>query len=384
MTPKPQKVAVIAGFGWSLVNFRLQLLKRMVAQGHEVVAVAPDIDARTALILEENGIRHAHVRMNRTGTNPVADLATLRDLMGLLRRERPDVVLPYTMKPIVYGCMASRLTGIGRAFALFTGLGYAFIDPYPTGRRAMIRAVTIRLHRIGLRNVEAAFTYNPSEDEDIRAYRLVPDHVPLVRVAGSGIDTERFAQCPVPDGPPRFLMVARLLKSKGVAVLADAARLLKAQGRTPDIRLLGPFDSNPDAVTVDEMDRWTSEELFSHLGETRDVRPYLRDASVFVLPTMLREGVPRTILEAMATGRAVITTDAPGCGTTVVEGQTGFVVPQGDAEALAAAMARYLDDSELAAAHGAAGRARAENVYDVHAVNRTILTTIGLETTDEN
>ena len=369
MPPVPKKIVVIAGFGWSLVNFRLELLKRMVANGHDVLALAPDIDDDTAEALAERGIRHATFPLERTGTNPLRDLGSLRALIGILRRERPDVILPYTMKPIVYGCLA----------ALFTGLGYAFVDETPSGRRRLIRNITILLHRLALRRVDAAFFYNPSEERDIRRFGLVPARTPLHPVAGSGVDTHRFAATPPPIAPIRFLMIARLLKSKGVPYLAEAARHLKARHPEAEVCLLGPFDSNPDAVTRAELEGWVAEGALRYLGETRDVRPHLREASVFVLPTVLREGVPRTILEAMSSGRAVIASDAPGCDTAVIDGETGFVVPRHDAEAVADAMARFCEDPSLAVSMGAAARARACEVYDVHKVNRSLLTRMGLE-----
>ncbi|SMX47348.1 glycosyltransferase family 4 protein [Actibacterium lipolyticum] len=379
MSQLPKKIIVIAGYGWSLVNFRIELLKRMVANGHDVLALAPDIDEPTAAILEKWGIRHGHVRMNRTGTNPVQDFQTFVDLYRIFKKEKPDHIVPYTMKPIVYGGMAARLAGVPNQYALFTGLGYAFMEENPTGKRALVRATTVRLHRLALKSLKGAFYYNPSEEQDIRKFRLVPDSVPLHAVPGSGVDTSLFNAPPPPTDPVRFIMICRLLKSKGIPVLVEASRRLKAQGLKAEVCILGPMDTNPDAVTRVELDQWVSEGVINYLGETRDVRPFLQDSGVFVLPTVLREGVPRTILEAMACGRAVITTDAPGCGTTIRDGETGFVVPSHDAERLAEAMAKFIRDPSLITQMGAAGRKLACDVYDVHKINRLLLTTMGLE-----
>lgn len=374
-----RKVAVIASLGLSLVNFRIELLARMVANGHEVLALAPEIDAATAEALDRRGIRYATFPLDRTGINPLQDLRSLAALTAILRRERPDLVLPYTMKPIVYGALAARLAGVPRCFALFTGLAYAFSEENPRGKRRPVRAVSVLLHRVALRRIDGAFVYNPSEERDIRRFRLVPDRVPLIPVPGSGVDLDHFAAAPPPAGLPSFLMICRLLRSKGIPVLVTAARLLRERGVAAEIRLLGPMDSNPDAITADELDGWVAGGLITYLGQARDVRPHLRDCSVLVLPAVLREGTPRTVLEAMATGRAVITTDAPGCAETVAHGASGLVVPSGDPEALAQAMERLARDPELAARMGAAGRKRAEEIYDVHKVNRLLLTRMGLE-----
>jgi glycosyltransferase involved in cell wall biosynthesis len=375
-----KKVVVIGSLAWSLVNFRLDLMKRMVARGHSVVAVAPDMDPQTERSLRENGIGSRTVGMDRAGLNPIRDLRTLSGLVRLLREEAPDVVLCYTMKPIIYGGLAARLTGRKQCFALFTGLGYAFSEDRPRGRRKLLRLAVVLLHRIALQNIAGAFCYNAQEREDIRRYRLIPPSVSLVEVPGTGVDTDRFYPTAPPIAPVRFLFVGRLLRSKGIGVLAKAAARLKAEGRKFEVDVLGPFDSNPDSIDPDTLSAWEKQGLFTYLGRTEDVAPFFRNSSVFVLPTRLREGIPRTILEAMASGRAVITTDAPGCGETIVDGVSGRIVPRDDAAALADAMAEFIDNPELVIEMGRAARARVCARNDVHIVNRTLLETMSLET----
>ncbi|WP_374301322.1 glycosyltransferase family 4 protein [Paracoccus sp. (in: a-proteobacteria)] len=373
-----KKVVVIASLGWSLINFRLELLRRIMANGHDLLVLSPEIDEATAAALRAENIRFRQIPMSRTGVNPVSDVVTLQAILRILLREKPDLVLPYTMKPIVYGALAGRLAGV-RTTPLFTGLGYAFNDPAPAGRRRLIRDIVVRLHRLALRRVSIAFCYNDAEERDIRAFGLVPPHARLVRVPGSGVDTRHFAASEPPADPVRFLFVGRLLKSKGAEILVEAARLLRAEGARFDLCLLGPTDSNPDAVPAETLAAWRTEGIADLPGATRDVRPWLREASVFVLPTMLREGVPRSILEAMSSGRAVITTDAPGCGSTISDGVSGFVVPVNDAAALAAAMRRFIEAPGLIARMGRAARAQVAANNDVHDINRLILTSIGLE-----
>ncbi|WP_298569817.1 glycosyltransferase family 4 protein [uncultured Aliiroseovarius sp.] len=374
-----KRAVLIGSLGWSLVNFRLDLMRRLQANGFEVLAVAADIDEDTAAQLNSHGIRHRTVPMDRTGTNPLRDLQTLWALTALLRREKPDLVISYTMKPNVYGSLAAQLARVPARFALFTGLGYAFMEAAPTGRRKKVRDLSILLHRVALRRLHGAFCYNAADRGDIRRFRLIPDSVPLHDVPGSGVDTTRFAATPVPKGKIRFLFVGRLLRSKGLQTLGDAAALLRAQGRDCDIEILGPADSNPDAIDTATLDDWQARGLVTWLGETRDVRPFLQRCSVFVLPTQLREGIPRSILEAMASGRAVITTDAPGCGEAIQNGVTGMVVPQGDAKALAQTMAQFIDDPSLADTMGQAARKLACSTYDVHRVNSILMQHMGVE-----
>lgn len=377
--PDAQHVVVIGGFGRSLVNFRLDLMKRMRGNGHRVTAIAPELDLASQKALEAEDIDWHLVPLQRTGLNPVADLRTLFALYRFLRAARPDTVLAYTMKPIVYGCLAARLAGVSRSFALFTGLGYAFIEAQPAGRRRLVRDAAVILHKIALRRITGAFCYNSAERRDIRRFGLIPVGTPLIDVNGTGVDTSHFAPTPAPVRPVRFLFVGRLLRSKGLEVLADAARRLRQAGAAFELEILGPFDSNPDAIARDQVMAWAEEGLFTYAGATEDVRPYLARASVFVLPTMLREGVPRTILEAMAMARPVITTDAPGCGETIEDGVSGRVVPQGDAEALAGAMGRFIERPEEIGVMGDAARARVVARNDVHAINRRLLEAMGLE-----
>lgn len=379
--PAPRRLTIllIAGLAWSLVNFRLDLMRRMMANGHRVLAAAPDFDPETEATLRAEGIEPLSVPMHRTGLNPVSDLQSLSALRKLIRDRRPDVVVPYTMKPIVWGSLAARLEGNVRCHPLFTGLGYAFSEPMPRGKRRLVRRIAIGLHRRALRRIRLGFYYNAADLNDLRRFGMIPVDARMVAVPGSGADTARFAPTPMLAGKPVFLFIARMLRSKGIEDLVAASRILRAEGRSFGLELLGPTDSNPDAIDADTLKAWQADGDLVWHGATRDVRPYLANAHVLVLPTRLREGVPRTILEAMSCGRAVITTDAPGCGETVGQGIGGFVVPMGDVEALAGAMRRFLDKPELAEVMGAQARARVCENNDVHLVNRLLLTEMGLE-----
>lgn len=383
--PAPRRLTIllIAGLAWSLVNFRLDLMRRMVANGHRVLAAAPDFDTETETALRAEGIEPLSVPMHRTGLNPISDLQALSALRKLIRDRRPDVVVPYTMKPIIWGSLAARLEGNVRCYPLFTGLGYAFSEDNPRGKRRLVRRIAIGLHRRALRNIRLGFYYNGADLSDLRRFGMIPDQARMVAVPGSGADTDRFTPSPLPEGKPVFLFIARMLRSKGIEDLVAAARILRNEGREFGLELLGPTDSNPDAIDAATLHHWQAGGDLVWHGATRDVRPYLAGAHVLVLPTRLREGVPRTILEAMASGRAVITTDAPGCGETVGDGDAGFVVPVGDVPALAAAMRRFLDQPDLVAIMGAQARIRVCNNNNVHLVNRLLLTEMGLEHENE-
>jgi glycosyltransferase involved in cell wall biosynthesis len=375
---KTQKIAVVCSLTSSLVNFRFDLIKRMVDAGHEVTAFGPENCEATIEALDRLGVAFIRIPMQRVGLNPIADLKTCFALFRHFRRLKPDVILAYTMKPLIYGSIVARLAGVERRFAMITGLGYVFTDRGRlTARERLLQALAAGLYHLALRSAHKTIVYNEADRKTLLDARYVKGEDSIAIVPGSGINTERFAYSAPPAAPVTFLMIARLLKDKGLLEYAEAARLLKR--RYPDVRvqLLGPFDPNPAGIKQAEIDAWVQEGIIDYLGATTDVRPYLQGCSVYVLPSY-REGLSRTILEAMASGRPVITSDAPGCADAVDPERTGLVVPVRDAEALYQAMARFAEEPSLVERMGKAARTAAEERFDVHAVNRRLMTIMDL------
>ena len=368
-----RRIVVIASLTQSLVNFRGRLLEAMVERGYKVLALAPDDDADAIGELARIGIAFRRIPMARTGTNPGADLGTLAAIYRELRRFRPDVTLAYTMKPIIYGGLAARAANVPWRFSLFTGFGYVFSQEIAGAKFAAIRQLSLWLYRRALAGSSGVFAYNDADRADIRRHRMIAAATELIPVAGSGIDLDRFPETPVPGNDTVFLMVARLLREKGVADFAAAAERIADEFPSARFQILGPFDASPLGIAPAELKAWIQQGIVEYLGETRDVRPFLAASAVFVLPSYYREGIPRSALEALATGRAVIATDLPGCRETVEDGVNGFRVPPRDPEALANAMRRFLSDDGLAVRMGRESRLLAQRRFDVHKVNRTIL-----------
>lgn len=369
---------VIASFPDSLIKFRGPLIDALLESGKEVHVAAPDLvpGGDVALALAHKGVRVHSIPLQRTGLNPIRDLALLMALIALMWRLRPRYVLSYTIKPVVYGSLAAWLTGVKHRFALVTGLGYAFTGT-ASGKRALLRRLIQRLYRFALRRTHRVFFQNPDDEALFREFQLLPETVPSSVVNGSGVDVAQYSVAPLPD-KPCFLLIARLLGDKGVREYAQAAQLVKAVYPEVVFRLVGWIDDNPDAITQRELDQWVDSGLLEFLGKLDDVRPAISDCSVYVLPSY-REGTPRTVLEAMAMGRAVITTDAPGCRETVVDGDNGFLVPVKDVDALVAAMMKMIDTPGLAASMGERSRRVAEEKYDVHKVNAAMLEGMGIQ-----
>lgn len=372
------KVVIIASLAYSLTNFRGALISAIIAEGHEVVACAPDDDHETAAALSAMGARYCRIPMDRTGVNPLRDLATLRRLVRLIRTEVPDVVLAYTQKPIIYGGLATRIAGgQARFYAMVSGLGHVYSD-IPGLRHALLRRLVSLLYRIAIARASAVLVFNGDDDAEMRRHDILrPDHK-VVQVAGSGVDIARFSPSPATGGPAVFLMIARLMRDKGLVEFVEAARLVRARFPESRFRILGPIDPNPTGITLAEVRAWATAGDIEYLGETQDVVPHFADASVFVLPSYYREGLPRTILEAMACGKPVITTDTPGCRDAVTQGENGFVVPPRDAPALADAMVRFIENPELVTRMGARARETACRRFDVTAVNAHLLAVMGL------
>jgi glycosyltransferase involved in cell wall biosynthesis len=373
MSPRARgSVLVIAGYAPSLINFRGPLLRAMRAAGCEVVAAAPELERdEAAAALKAMGIRCREVPLSRTGLNPVADFRSLGALVRLIRRERPEVVLAYTMKAVIFGLIAAGIAGARRRYALITGVGYAFTGQ-AAGRRGLVQAVSRTLYRIALKRADKLFFQNSDDATLFRELGLVPPATPVVIVNGSGVDIDQFAVAPLPPGPTRFLLIARLLTTKGIREYAEAAVAIRAAHAQVEFHLVGGTDPNPDAIALDEVQAWHDAGTLVWHGEVRDVRPYIAACHVYVLPSY-REGTPRSVLEAMAMGRPIITSDAPGCRETVVHGDNGFLVPPRSVGPLAEAMERFISRPELIGDMGRRSRAIAEAKYDVRLVNAQML-----------
>ena len=365
---------MVASYADSIPVFRGPLLKASTSVGWEVHVAAPGLGAMADLCaaLRANGITPYDIALRRTGTNPLADFAFLLALIRLMRQLRPEAMLAYTIKPIVYGVLAGSLCGVPRRFALVTGLGYAF-----TGDRSRwMRSIATAMYRFALRHAHKVFFQNPDDERDFRRAGILAESMPAVIVNGSGVDVDAYPFVGVKSEPPVFLMIGRLLGDKGVREYVEAARRVKATEPAVRFQMAGWIDTNPDAISQSELDAWIAEGTLEFLGKLDDVRPALAESMAYVLPSY-REGTPRTVLEAMAMGRPIITTDAPGCRETVLEGQNGFLVAVGSVDALVTAMDRFIRDPTLAPRMGRRSRELAEEKYDVRKVNAVMLREMG-------
>lgn len=373
------KVLVLASWADSLIRFRGRLLSRLASEGLSVHATAPglskNLQVRSTLGNMQCTCHDVHIA--RTGMNPLIDFFSLLHLVRLMRREKPKYFLGYTVKPVIYGLLAARIAGVEHRTALITGLGSAFNTESSQPPGVLQRIVTL-LYRVALGGATRVVFQNPDDRNLFVRLGLVDANRTAV-VNGSGVPLDEFVQRPLPAlDQCHFLFIGRLNRDKGVHEFIEAARSVKARYPHAVFHIVGWIDSNPSSISQEELDRWIAEGLIVYHGRLDSVQEQLAASHVFVLPSRQGEGTPRSILEAMAIGRAVITTDAPGCRETVVNGDNGFLVPVRSPASLTTAMTQFLEKPSLITGMGQRSREIAEEKYDVEKVNAQMLRHMGV------
>ena len=306
------------------------------------------------------GIRVLPVPVKRGRVSPLTDLRTIAALWRLYRAERPDVVHHVAMKPVLYGAIAARLTGVPAAVGALTGLGYVFSSRDIRARllRPLLRRA-LRWALNGRRSI--CLTQNPDDAAFVAG--LGVDRRRIVVIPGSGVDTVRFAPSPEPDGPVRPTLVSRMLWDKGVGEFVEAARVARARHPALRFTLIGaPDEDNPAAVPAAKLEAWRAEGVVDWQGRRDDIPTVWKDSHIAVLPSY-REGLPKTLLEAASCGRPIVAADVPGSREIARDGESALLVPPRDPAALAAAILRLADDLALRARLGAGGRRLVEREF---------------------
>jgi len=367
------RICIIGNQAFSLLNFRGSLIADMIAKGIKVFAFAPDYDEDIRAAVRVLGAEPVDFSLSRTGMNPVKDATDMLRLAFLLRKLKPDITLGYAIKPVIYGTLAGWLARVPRRLAMIEGLGYVFMPPEGVQplRRKVLRSSVSMLYATALKRANLVFFLNKDDIEEFSNRRLISPNK-IILLGGIGVDLDEWTTAPSVTKPVTFLLAARLLREKGIVEYAKAARLIKQKHPETRFILLGGLDTNPGALSRSEVQQWASEKVLEWPGHVSDVRYWLTQTSVYVLPSY-REGVPRSTQEAMAMARPVITSDAPGCRETVIDGKNGFLVPVRDVDALAASMERFILQPELIEKMGQASRRIAEERFDVHKINQVIL-----------
>lgn len=378
MDALPKRLALIGNQAFSLINFRGDLIREMTEQGILVYALAPDYDVTTRKRVAELGAIPLDYSMSRTGLNPFRDSIDVVKLLLQLRNLNVDASFSYCIKPVIYGTIVARLAGVSKRFAMIEGAGYVFIeDEKLSFRRSVLRKLVKVLYRIALNYAHCVFLLN-KDDRDLFINEGMANVRKIRVLDGIGLDVTHFALSPSLSNPVTFILVARLLREKGVFEYIDAAREVKRSHPSATFLLVGNVDVNPGSINPSQVEQWVRDGIVEWPGQVGDIRPWLKRSSVFVLPSY-REGMPRSTQEAMSMGRPVITTDVPGCRDTVDNGSNGFIIPPRDSSALAEAMITFIEHPELISSMGARSREIAESRFDVTKINAQIMEMLRLD-----
>ena len=373
-----KKIIVISSSSLSLINFRFDLLRELVIKGNEVMAVAPsDKNENTVRAqLKKIGVILKVFPFSQASLNQLKNLRSYRALHEILKNFDPNIVIAYTAKPVIYSGMYCRNVSKIDFYPLITGLGYGFIDGSGI-KRKLIKYLLVKLYQKSLRLASGVIFQNLDDENTFRRLLIIKKKTKSHIVSGSGVDLKKYPYSELPS-KPIFLMLARLLIDKGIREYFQAARMVRLRFPNEVFQLAGGIDSNPSSININELNLWTDRGDIEYLGEVNCSQSILASCRFCVLPSY-REGTPRSVLEALATGRPIITTDVPGCRETVVHGKNGLLVPPKDSDALANAMISLLQEkNEVIENMARESFILAKNKYDVKKVNKNIFNIIGL------
>lgn len=362
-----KKFILISPKNRSAYNFRGDLIKDIEAKGYEVVVTGPNRDGVDQI--EALGARFIEVPMDKNGMNPLADMAYCLRLYRIMKGEKADAVLGYTIKPVVYGSMAAWLAGVKNHTAMVTGAGYLFASKSLKAR--IIKRISFFLYRIGLGGTQKVIFQNVDDLNEFVANKLVKKEKCHV-VNGSGVNMKKFTPSAYPP-VPTFFFLGRLVYAKGGMDFVKAAKIVKENYPLSRFIILGKFDHIPDAIKEEDLMPYVDDGTVELFPETDNVAEYYAMSSVFVLPTAYREGTPRVILEALASARAIITTFTPGCKETVVDGENGFFVPIHDPRAIADRMTYFIEHPKEIEKFGKRSYELCIRKYEVSIINDRML-----------
>lgn len=370
-----KRILIVSSNSHSLLHFRRELLESFLERNISVVVCSPiDNNARDLTeTFEKLKIKVVPLKVRNNSKNIFFDLKTILQLIKTIKSNNIDSIFCYHMKPVVYGSIIAYLLGLKHIYSLVTGLGYVFTENEEISI-SMTRTLLKKLLSFALSLNKKVFFQNNDDFEFICKGNTLKNI--SVMINGSGVDVDFFIFTDVPK-TLSFLFVGRLLTHKGIHEYVEAARILKKKYPNISFKVAGGFHSNPSAISESELEKWIQEGVIEYLGEVQEMLPVFQDSSVCVLPSY-REGCPRSLLEAMAVGRAIITTDAPGCRDTVVEGHNGYLVPIKNVMKLSEAMEKVIENPSFVKEMGRKSRRLAEEKYDVHKVNKVILGSMGL------
>lgn len=372
---KSMKIVLIGTTAGSVLNFRADLIKELAEKGHDVFAFAVDYSDSSKCEVFALGAIPLDYTLNRAGLNPLRDVLDTYKLSRKLKDISPDIVLSYFSKPVIFGTIAAVFAGVPRRVGMLEGLGYVFTDQREgvSFKVALLRRIQVLLYRLSFQFLERIIFLNPDDPLDlVKKYKIKVSRVSVL--GGIGLNLTDYVYSSPSNVIISFVFVGRLLAEKGVNEFISSARIVKEHYPKAEFVLLGGIDEkNPGGLTKQDVRDLVNEGVVVYPGHVDNVAEWVARSSVFVLPSYYREGVPRSTQEAMAIGRAVITTDVPGCRETVVDGLNGFMVPPWDAETLAKKMIYFIEHPECIELMGLESNKIAQDKFDAKKANKKLI-----------
>ncbi len=369
---KQKNILLLASYAKSLTHFRGDFIKALVAKGYNVFAAAPDIDSDIKEKLISIKATPIQIPLNRTGLNPFKDLNSFFKIRKVIIKNNIDIVFPYTIKPVIYGSLAARATK-ATVYSLITGLGYTFAGVSKKARA--LQKVSQLLYKIALKKNKAIIFQNEDDLKLFQEKKIVTNQ-PYYIVDGSGVNLTKykFRRKENSENKVIFVFVARLIKEKGINLFIEAAAILKEKYPTAEFHILGDVPKNsPSAIDKEVLKIAHLNNIIVHHGTQPNIEKFLHKSDVFVLPTFYREGIPRSILEALSVGMPIITTDTPGCRNTVISKKNGILIQPNNLESLVEAMRFFIENPNKIAVMGIESRKLAEKKFDVNIINQNLL-----------
>lgn len=374
-------IVFIGTIASSIYDFRADLIRSLLKQGHRIYAFISQYNAEDINKIEQLGAIPVTYTLNRGGLNPLADIVATYQLFKKIKHINPDVVFSYFSKPVIFGTLAAKLAKVPCVIGMLEGLGYTFTEQ-PEGlshKTKFIRYIQVFLYKIALPMLDQLIFLNPDDPKDLlETYSIKVKKV--VILGGIGLNLQEYPYQPVDDIslPIKFLFIGRLLKEKGIHEFVQAAKLVKKQYPKTQFTILGQIDTfNIGALQQSELDDLIASNVVHYLGWVNNVKDWITNSHVFVLPSY-REGVPRSTQEAMAIGRAIITTDVPGCRETVIQNRNGFIIPRWDSKALAENMIYFIENPKQIRFMGDESHKIALDKFDVEQVNQRLQNILGV------
>ncbi|EBO9261340.1 glycosyltransferase family 1 protein [Salmonella enterica subsp. salamae] len=368
------KILMIGTTVQSLLGFRYELLKDLVNAGHKVYALSVDYDSTSKQTLIDIGVVPMDYTISRSGINPFKDFVNFISLYKIIKRISPDIVFSYFTKPCIWGSLAAYYAGVHKIIAMLEGLGFLFTEQ-PNGipqTTKILKRIQILLYKMAFKKINKLIVLNSDDRNDLLNAGCIEETKVYV-LGGIGINLEYYKYSPAPLEPISFIFIGRLLREKGIYEFIAAAKNIKERFEKVTFNVLGNIDpANPGSLKQNELDTIIKEEVINYVGYVNDVSTWLTKSSVFVLPSY-REGFPRSTQEAMAIGRAVITTDVPGCRDTVVNNSNGFLIQRWSSDALIEAMEKFLLSKELIRDYGKESARIAKEKFDSRITNKKII-----------